>query len=227
MAAGQLTRHLDWLASVRINVVPLIDLASHDEATDSIALTFDDGLANFGEIAAPLLFERELSATVFIAPTHVGTYNSWDDSNRDTIPRLNLLSWDEIRALASQGIDFGGHGNSHIPLRGLSKPELRAEVDGCRERIAKELGHAPTTFAYPYGAFDDYSVEAVSKSFDVACTAELRVVAAGDSHFRLPRLDMYYFKDISIGDMWGTVAFAPYIRLRAAGRAIRSLGRKL
>lgn len=226
MDPGQLTRHLDWLASSRLSVVPLIDLPSQDDGTDSIAITFDDGLTNFGEVAAPLLVERELLATVFIAPSHVGTYNSWDDANRDTIPRLSLLSWDEIRALASQGISFGGHGVSHIPLRGLSKSALAPEVEGCRDRIAKELGQMPETFAYPYGAFDDKSVEAVSRSFGLACTTELRVVAPGDSHFKLPRLDMYYFKDISIGTLWGTIALAPYIRLRAAGRAIRSLGRR-
>lgn len=223
MAAGQLLRHLDWLASGRVSVVPLLDLLNQNDESDSIALTFDDGLTNFGEVAAPLLSERGLPATVFIAPAHVGTFNSWDDANRQTIPRLSLLSWDEIRAIANQGIDFGGHGHTHIPLRGLSRSALEGEVAACSDRIISELGRKPRAFAYPYGAYDDAAVDVVSKSFDVACTTELRVVTAADTLSTLPRLDMYYFKDISIGDMWGTVAFAPYVRLRAVGRAIRSL----
>lgn len=226
MGAGQLVRHLDWLASGRVKVVPLVDLVSGNDEADSIAITFDDGLTNFGEVAAPLLSERGLAATVFIAPAHVGTHNSWDDDNRETIPRLSLLSWDEIRALSLEGIDFGGHGYTHIPLRQLSKSEVRAEVAACSGRIITELGEKPKTFAYPYGALDDTTVEAVAKSFKVACTTELRVVGSSDDLYRLPRLDMYYFRDISIGDMWGTVAFAPYVRLRAAGRAIRALGQK-
>lgn len=219
-------RHLDWLASGRVKVVPLLDLVGESLDTDSIALTFDDGLTNFGEVAAPMLAERELPATVFVAPAHVGTHNSWDDPNRQTIPRMPLLSWDEIRALSMEGIEFGGHGNTHIRLAGLSVPELGDEIVACSDRLADELGKKPRTFAYPYGSYDDGSVGAVSKSFEAACTTELRVVAGGDSTYTLPRLDMYYFKDISIGDMWGTVAFAPYVKLRAAGRAIRSLGRK-
>lgn len=196
------------------------------DETDSIALTFDDGLVNFGEIAAPLLTERGLPATVFIAPAHVGTHNSWDDENRETIPRLELLSWDELRALSTQGVEFGGHGNTHIPLRGLSESDLQTEIATCSERITTELGKSPGSFAYPYGSYDEACVSAVSKLFEIACTTELRVVASSDSALKLPRLDMYYFKDLAIGDMWGTVAFAPYVRLRAAGRAIRSIGRQ-
>lgn len=226
MASGQLLRHLDWLASGRVKVVPLSEIVGADERNDSIAITFDDGLTNFGELAAPHLIERGLPATVFLATAHVGTYNAWDDENRQTIPRLSVLSWDEIRGLSEKGIDFGGHGHTHIPLRGLSANIVRDEVAGCHDRISAELGRRPRTFAYPYGACDDASVEAVASTFDVACTTELRVVSAADSSRRLPRVDMYYFKDISIGDIWGTVAFAPYVKLRAIGRAVRSLGRK-
>ena len=227
MAAEQLSRHLDWLASGRVKVVPLVDLVGSNEEPDAVALTFDDGLTNFGEVAAPMLAERGLPATVFIAPAHVGTHNSWDDANRATIPRLTLLSWDEVRALAGQGVEFGGHGNTHVPLRGLGDAELQNEINVCSDRITVELGKKPRTFAYPYGSYDRATVAAVSKSFAVACTTDLRVVTPNDSAATLPRLDMYYFKDIAIGDMWGTVAFAPYVRLRAAGRAIRSIGGKL
>ena len=226
MSAEQLVRHLDWLASARVKVVTLPDLVDAPDDEDSIALTFDDGLTNFGEVAAPMLAERELQSTVFIAPARVGTWNSWDDANRETIPKLSLLSWDEIRALSKQGVEFGGHGYTHIPLRGLDQSAVAAEVAACSGRITAELGKKPRTFAYPYGAYDDASVQAVAKSFRLACTTELRVVGPIDAPLKLPRLDMYYFKDISIGDLWGTVAFAPYVKLRAAGRAIRALGQK-
>jgi peptidoglycan/xylan/chitin deacetylase (PgdA/CDA1 family) len=227
MAADQLLRHLDWLASGKVKVVSLSDLIAMSDDSDSIALTFDDGLVNFGEVAAPMLADRGLPATVFIAPAHVGTYNSWDDANRPTIPRCDLLSWDEIRSLSRNGIEFGGHGNTHIPLTGLSQAALENEISTCCDRIATELGIRPRTFAYPYGSYDDASVAAVSKSFETACTTELRVVGPSDSASTLPRLDMYYFRDIAIGEMWGTAAFTPYVMLRAAGRAIRSIGRKL
>lgn len=226
MASGQLLRHLDWLGSGRVKVVPLVDLVGQNDESDSIALTFDDGLANFGEVAAPMLAERGLPATVFIAPAHIGTWNSWDDGNRPTIPRLDLLSWNEIRTLSKQGVEFGGHGNTHIPLRGLSQATLRKEIGTCSDRISAELGKKPRMFAYPYGAHDEVSVAVVSEYFESACTTELRAVERGDSTMTLPRLDMYYFKDLSIGDMWGTAGFGPYVKLRAAGRAIRSLGRK-
>lgn len=226
MAAEQLVRHLDWLALGRVKAVSLADLVADESDRDAVAITFDDGLANFGEVAAPMLIERGLPATVFIAPAHIGLYNSWDDDNRPGIPRLDLLSWDEIRGLARNGIEFGGHGHSHIPLRGVDQSTLKNEIESCSRSIASELGVKPNTFAYPYGAYDDASVEMVSRWFDTACTTELRVVAPSDSVTLLPRLDMYYFKDIAVGEMWGTAAFKPYVKLRAAGRAIRGLGKK-
>lgn len=227
MSAAQLSRHLDWMATGRVKVVSLLDLIDRNDDDDSIALTFDDGLTNFGEIAAPLLAERRLPATVFIAPAHIGTYNSWDDANREAIPKLTLLSWDEIRALSSQGFEFGGHGHTHIPLAGIGSDSINKEIVTCSEVITSELGIKPRSFAYPYGEYDESAIAAVASSFDLACTTELRCLKAGDSPYALPRLDMYYFKDLPIGQMWGTLAFTPYVKLRAAGRKVRtSLGIK-
>lgn len=214
-------RHLDWMASGRVKVIPLIDLIDGSTENDTVSLTFDDGLTNFGEMAAPLLMERNLPATVFIAPAHVGTSNTWDE-NRPTIPKLSLLSWDEIRSLSNQGFEFGGHGHTHIPLSGLTREAVASEVAGCSARIAAELGKKPETFAYPYGKFDQQAVEGVASLFDVACTTELRPLASTDSRHTLPRLDMYYFKDMPIRSMWGSPAFTAYVRLRAAGRSMRS-----
>ena len=51
-------RHVAWLAAGQVRVVPLDEIASVPDDQDVVAITFDDGLASFGQIAAPLLLEH-------------------------------------------------------------------------------------------------------------------------------------------------------------------------
>lgn len=84
-------------------------------------------------------------------------------SGEDDVPR-EMLSWDEVRACAGL-TRFGGHTHSH-PILARLEPAPRAdEIRTCRDRIAAELGSAPTLFAYPNGRAAD---------FDAATQADLR-----------------------------------------------------
>ena len=62
-----------------------------------------------------------------------------------------MLSWDEVRAMAAGGLDFGGHGASHAILTRLAPEAALAECRVSRAAIARELGHAPQALAYPNG----------------------------------------------------------------------------
>jgi len=228
MAADQLSRQLDWLASGRVRVVSLAELVGITDEGDAVALTFDDGFANFGEVAAPLLAERHLRATVFVSSGHVGGRNSWDaNSSVNSIPHLPLLSWNEVRALIAEGFSFGGHGVTHRSLRGLDRATLHLEIDECSMQIEAQTNVKPDAFAFPYGDFDEWSAAAVAETFQMACTTALRPLRRGDSPYALPRIDMYYFRQMSIGDIWDRRVFYAYVKLRAAGRFVRASAERM
>jgi peptidoglycan/xylan/chitin deacetylase (PgdA/CDA1 family) len=64
-----------------------------------------------------------------------------------------VLSWPELRSLASDGLAIGGHSRTHDLLDQLNLVQLDCEVRGCRDDLARELDSTPPLFAYPNGNF--------------------------------------------------------------------------
>ena len=218
-------RHqLEFLATQRVPVLPLGALAhAADDGTDAVALTFDDGFANVGSIAVPLLIKRQLPATVFVVPEHIGGRNDWGGRTTASIPTLPLMDWKSLGIAQARGIEIGAHTRRHRDLAAVTGAALEDEVAGCVERIAAELGTRPTSFAYPYGSVGADAVIAVRGIYAQAVTTELRLLGAAEDPFLLPRVDMYYFRERGQLEAWGRAAFRRRLWLRAQGRRVRHL----
>jgi peptidoglycan/xylan/chitin deacetylase (PgdA/CDA1 family) len=91
-------------------------------------------------------------AGVFIVTGLVGGTNAWDEARGSATHRL--LNAEQIRYWATQGIEFGAHGRTHVDLTTLSADDLAREVIGSRDELASLLGSPVTSFAYPYGAYN-------------------------------------------------------------------------
>jgi peptidoglycan/xylan/chitin deacetylase (PgdA/CDA1 family) len=214
-------RHVRWLASGAVRVVGIAELLALPPDAAAVALTFDDGFANFGTVAAPLLLEHALPATLFIVTDYVGRTNAWGGAPDRGVPTLPLLGWDEIARLAERGITIGAHTRTHPRLTTLPVAAQREEIAGSVERIAAETGRRPEAFAYPYGSVSDEVAAVAAESCAWACTTELRAVGAAERPHRLPRLDMYYFRAPGRIESWGSVRLQQYIWLRSQARRVR------
>lgn len=69
------------------------------------------------------------------------------------------LSWDDVRRLSSEGLEFGGHTRTHPILTKMPLDEAREEIVGSHKRISTELGRQPVAFAYPNGSRVDFTRE--------------------------------------------------------------------
>lgn len=214
-------RHVQWLASGRVRVLSLADLVADQGSEDAVALTFDDGFANFGETAVPLLRAYALPATVFVVSDHVGGTNEWEGIAAPGIPILPLLDWQSLGRLAEQGIELGAHTRRHRALPTLPADQIDDEVGGGIAVMRRELGSAPRSFAYPYGAVDEASAAVVRRTVSLACTTVLRELRADDDPAQLPRLDMFYLRRAGRLESWGTQAFTRHLWLRAQARRVR------
>lgn len=212
-------KHVRFLASGEVRVLPLAELLEHEGDEHAVALTFDDGFRNFADEAWPRLREHGLPATVYVVADKVGQTNDWERGGAG--PVLPLMDWDTLARLVQEGLELGGHGRTHVHLDGLDPDRLADEVSAAAERLEQRVGGAPRSFAYPYGSFDEATVAAVAEYFESAVTTELRSLRGTDHVLRLPRLDAYYLRRPRRLESFGQRRFQRYISLRALGRRLR------
>lgn len=140
---------MEWLADQGI-VRTLSDAA---EGAEGVAITFDDGYADTLRIAAPVLAELGLSATVFIVAGRAGMRLTCDAD----LETGALMTWEEIREIETMGWSVGGHTLTHRRLSRLTRMEQRTEIADCTRLLEDNLGHTIEAFAYPYGSALDYN----------------------------------------------------------------------
>jgi len=113
-----------------------------------VIISFDDDWQSQYDNAVPLLRKYGFTATFFVWVRVVG--------------HPHHMSWDEICELDSQGMEIGCHTMTHLILPRLeSNDQLTHEIDAARDLISAHLGHPVTTFAYPFGQYDERVVQAV------------------------------------------------------------------
>ena len=218
---GTFRRHVRWLASGRVRVVPLVELPSVADDADALAITFDDGLESFGRIAAPLLLDHDLPVTVFVVSDAVGSTNVWRGHRDAGIPVFPLLSWDALGRLAANGVSIGAHTCTHLDLTSADPDTATSEIVPSKARLLRELGVDVTTFAYPYGGVGIAARDVVAREFRYGVTTRLAALASHDDPARLPRLDSYYLRARGTLESWGTARFRMRMGLLAGARSVR------
>jgi peptidoglycan/xylan/chitin deacetylase (PgdA/CDA1 family) len=214
-------RHIEWLAGGNVSVVTLDALLELPADADAVALTFDDAFANFGAVAAPLLIDHDLPATVFVVSDAAGTTNRWKAGADRGVPELPLLGWEALRGLAQRGVAIGAHTRTHANLARVPLTQLEDEIVGADERLRAEIGVSPTAFAYPYGGVNDQAAELVGRYYSWGCTTAMRMLSTHERPATLPRIDMFYFRELGQLESWGTHRFRLRLGLRAGARLVR------
>jgi len=66
-------------------------------------------------------------------------------------PDSRVMTWEQIRDMASHGMEIGSHTVTHPILNQVSDEQLISELADSKEAIRHETGTAPCVFAYPVG----------------------------------------------------------------------------
>lgn len=185
-----------------------------------VVLTFDDGFRNVLDHAVPVLTELGFRATVFVVAGHCGGMNDWP-TDPASIPRLPLLSWSDLSAMARDGFEVGAHGMTHAPLPRLSAEDAEREIAGSQRIMEQELGRPVTTFAYPYGMASPANRALANSCYRAACGVRLGWARRSDDPFRLRRIEMYYLRNQTFFRLFPTSLGRTYVGLRAIGRTCR------
>lgn len=176
-------------------VVPLAEqVAGCRDGRDmggTISITFDDGYRDNYEVAAPILRSLQLPATFFVTSGFIGSQvvAPWDT---DLTPPPPWMTWDNLRALRSQGFDIGAHTDTHIDMGSAALETVRQELEICRDKIRNELGIGTQLFAYPFGDPGNITADSreLVRSLGFTCCASCYggVNPAGTDPFQLRRI---------------------------------------
>ncbi len=145
----------------------------------SVSITIDDAYLSVYTKAWPILKKLNLPFTLFVSTDVI-------DNNLS-----NYMSWDQIRELVDNGVLIGSQTKSHPHLHRLSSKEILNEIEYSNKRFIKELGFKPKLFAYPYGEYDNKTIEIVQGSgFEAAFGQHSGVAHISTGIFQLPRFAM-------------------------------------
>lgn len=120
-----------------------------------VAVTFDDGTADFVDHALPAMERHGIHATYYIASRFIEEQASFPDAGTP-------MSWAALTEATSTGlVAVGSHTHSHAVMDKLSPSEADDEMRRSTELIEDRLGSRARHFAYPKGVFGGVDNERV------------------------------------------------------------------
>jgi peptidoglycan/xylan/chitin deacetylase (PgdA/CDA1 family) len=229
VAAGAFERQMAHIARYYRPIAMSDLIACYERGTapppGSVAVTFDDGFANNGTVAFPILKRYGVPFTIFLATGLIGrergqlwtervkravflssfeqvefelsgrritftlrSANEREDAARSIVVHLKRLSvadrdallerveatfgrkelqiedeeryrfltWDEVRALSAEGVEFGAHTVNHAIVSTLDDAQLLLEITESKRAVEAALAKECYAFAYPNGSAADF-----------------------------------------------------------------------
>jgi len=147
---------MDYLVSNSYTTISAIQLADglrlHAPLPEkSIVVTFDDGYKDAYTYVYPILQRYKLKANFMIATGLVGG--------------SGYLSWNDIEEMSRSGLAyFVDHTWSHYPLNHGDRAKIKFEIETAKQNLEQHTGQTVNIFAYPFGSFNNDSVEVLKES---------------------------------------------------------------
>lgn len=154
-----------------------------------MAVTFDDGFADFAA-AAEQLATRRIRSTLYV--TTGALTGSRLRSAGWVLPPAHMLAWSQLADLVDAGVEIGAHTETHPQLDTMRAADARREIRLSKEILEDHLGHEVASFAYPHG-FQSRRLqrEVAAAGFGSACAVRDALSSRDDNPFCLARLTVH------------------------------------
>lgn len=162
-----------------------------------VLLTFDDGFASNFQLAREILDPAGVKALFFVCPGLVDMEGPERAAaiganvfrGRCGADGLDLMDWEQLKALGASGHEIGCHSAHHVRLAGLAPAALDDEIGAAGARLEAVLGRTSPWFAFPFGDVDSIDAPAlgvIGRHFPL-CRSGVRGLAhAGRHRLALP-----------------------------------------
>ncbi|TWT84968.1 Polysaccharide deacetylase [Planctomycetes bacterium CA13] len=187
-------RHVDYCQS-RFDMIGLDELQRRVDRKDSpcpsVTFSFDDGYAENGEFAIPLLIERGIPCVYFVAIEHIRSQTPFSHDVDAGVPLpVNTLA--QIRDMADRGIEIGLHTRNHVDFSKVTDLQtVHHEITNATEELQNMIGQRVRYFAFPYGLpkhLTRVAIDAVDEAgMDGFCSAFGAYNTVGRDSFHIRR----------------------------------------
>ena len=188
-------RQMAWLQR-HVELVTLAEaqrrIATGVNERPCVHVTFDDGYADNLDFAIPLLVERGIPCTYFVASQFVARQCPFPHDVACNAP-LRPNSPEQLRRMAAWGIEIGAHTRTHADLGRIGDADqLIQEIVGSRQELESMVGRPVHYFAFPYGQQRNLNQQAfaVARQHGLlgACSAYGGYNFPGDEPFHIQRI---------------------------------------
>lgn len=160
ISAPKFREQMQAIKDSKIPVISLSELMAWKRGEknipeEAIVITMDDGWEGVYTYAYPVLKEFGFPFTVYLYKKYVGGAG-------------RSMSWEQIKEMMEHGCEVGSHSVSHESLKkraknGQTEADMQqwvlSELKDSREFLEQNLHIKCTSFAYPYGNYDDSVME--------------------------------------------------------------------
>lgn len=149
-----------------------------------IFLTFDDGYEDFYYYAFPILKKYQTKATIYIM------YNF--------LNRRGYLNVSQVKEIIKSGlVEVASHTLDHYYLKNSKESTAWSEIYDNKIQLEKLFKISVPSFAYPYGAFDEPSLELVKKAGHTNAVSVIPGTYQSENN-------LFYLSRIRPGNLYGT-----------------------
>jgi len=157
----------------------------------TITITFDDGFASNLIEAVPLMKKVGVQAINYLVADRLGQTSDWEA--REGGEADPLMDEAQVRDWLAAGHQIGAHTCTHPRLSQLSEAQAKEEISASRKKLEDRFGVPIEHFAYPYGDYNQRTVELVRQvGFQTAVTMNRGVNTPGTSELELRRWTARY-----------------------------------
>jgi peptidoglycan/xylan/chitin deacetylase (PgdA/CDA1 family) len=158
---------------------------------DTITITFDDGFASNLIEAVPLMKKFGVQAINYLVADRIGQTSDWEaHEGGEADP---LMDEAQVREWLAAGHQIGAHTCTHPRLSQISEAQAKEEISASRKKLEDRFGVLIEHFAYPYGDYNQTTVQLVRETgFKTACTMHRGINLPSTPRFELKRWTARY-----------------------------------
>ncbi|WP_320674928.1 polysaccharide deacetylase family protein [Prochlorococcus sp. MIT 1341] len=173
--------HMNYLKEREDIKIKKISALESLDISKGIAITFDDGLRDIYENAAPILLEMKIPFTIFVITNFIKSKKS------------NYIDEVMLRELASSSlVTIGSHSMNHVRLTEISTDSVKKEINSSKKYLEDILSKEITSFSYPYGKYNSFIQSNVKKAgYKIAFSSDFNKNSNREDKYCLSRTEIW------------------------------------